>query len=96
MVWAGHPPRCLRWCAPRSPAGWTNYCSVRHSRRAPAAARRSWGAHDQGHQRAIAQHLVFHLPNAQLAIVDDAAHLINLEQPEVFARLLLDFLSDLR
>lgn len=53
------------------------------------------GAHDQPRQRAIAQHLAFHLPDAQLVVVDDAAHLISLEQPELFERLLYDFLARL-
>lgn len=43
------------------------------------------------HSRAIAERL----PNAELRIVSDAGHLANLEEPEAFNRVLLEFLATL-
>ncbi len=34
------------------------------------------------------------IPNARLALFEGAAHMVNLEQPERFTRLVLDFLAD--
>lgn len=36
------------------------------------------------------------IPNARLVIIDDAAHIANVEQPDVFGRLVLQFLSESR
>jgi pimeloyl-ACP methyl ester carboxylesterase len=33
------------------------------------------------------------IPNARLKIIEDAAHVSNLDQPEVFNRILLGFLT---
>ena len=37
-----------------------------------------------------AEYLAGSIPGARLAILDDAAHLVNVEQPEAFDRVLLE------
>ena len=34
-----------------------------------------------------------HLPNSKLVIIDNAGHMLNMEQPESFNRIVLDFLE---
>jgi pimeloyl-ACP methyl ester carboxylesterase len=36
-----------------------------------------------------------HIPNARLAVIPQAAHLANLEQPEIFNRIVASFASAL-
>ncbi|MCJ7537074.1 MAG: alpha/beta hydrolase, partial [Anaerolineales bacterium] len=35
------------------------------------------------------------IPNSQLEIIPDAGHLLNLEQPEIFNRIVTDFINQL-
>jgi pimeloyl-ACP methyl ester carboxylesterase len=42
---------------------------------------------------AIARAMAGALPNARLALVPDAGHTVHLEQPEVFDKLVLEFLK---
>ncbi len=51
------------------------------------------GEDDKGDFRAIAQHLAEQIPDADLAIVPGAGHLVGLDQPEELNALLLEFLS---
>lgn len=51
------------------------------------------GAHDQRRIHAAAQHLVDGVVDGHLAVVDDAAHLPNLEAPAVVDQLMDDFLG---
>ena len=51
------------------------------------------GDEDLPHARVAADHLVAHIPGARLERIADAAHLPSLERPEIFNRLLLDFLT---
>ena len=44
--------------------------------------------------RAIAEHVAGRVPGARLEVVPGAAHLPSLERPDLFNRLLLDFLAD--
>lgn len=39
------------------------------------------------------EHLIHHIPHAQKAILTDAAHLPNMEHPDIFNRLVLEFLK---
>jgi 3-oxoadipate enol-lactonase len=50
------------------------------------------GEHDTLTPPAMARDLAAQIPGARLEIIADAGHLINIEQPEVFNRLVLDFL----
>lgn len=43
---------------------------------------------------ALAQQLAEHLPFAQLQIIKDAAHMVSMERPQEFNRIVLDFLKD--
>jgi pimeloyl-ACP methyl ester carboxylesterase len=52
------------------------------------------GENDKGDFRAIAQHLAEEIPDADLAIVAGAGHLVGLDQPEELNALLLEFLAD--
>jgi 3-oxoadipate enol-lactonase len=49
------------------------------------------GADDPGTPVAMAREIHEHLPGSELAIIPDAAHLANVEQPEAFNRALLAF-----
>jgi pimeloyl-ACP methyl ester carboxylesterase len=49
---------------------------------------------DKGDFRAIAQHLAEEIPDADLAVVPGAGHLVGLDQPEELNALLLEFLSE--
>jgi len=52
------------------------------------------GDHDVPDMQAIAARLAAAIPDARLAVVPGAAHLVNLEAPAVFNRLVLDFLAE--
>ena len=52
------------------------------------------GERDKADFRAIARHLADELPNAQLAVVPEAGHLVGVEQPDALNALLLRFLQD--
>jgi pimeloyl-ACP methyl ester carboxylesterase len=52
------------------------------------------GELDKADFRAIAQHLAEEIPNADLAVVSGAGHLVGLDQPEELNALLLVFLSE--
>ena len=51
------------------------------------------GAEDAGTPPAMAQEIADAIRGARLEIIPEAAHLSNIEQPEIFYRLVLDFLS---
>lgn len=51
------------------------------------------GAEDGGTPPAMAREIAEAISGARLEIIPDAAHLSNIEQPETFNRLLLDFLA---
>jgi 3-oxoadipate enol-lactonase len=51
------------------------------------------GEDDKADFRAIAQHLAEEIPNADLAVVTGAGHLVGLDQPEELNALLQDFLE---
>jgi 3-oxoadipate enol-lactonase len=50
------------------------------------------GEHDRLTPPAMARDLAAQIPGARVEIIADAGHLINIEQPEVFNRIVLDFL----
>jgi 3-oxoadipate enol-lactonase len=52
------------------------------------------GEDDKGDFGAIAQHLAEEIPDADLAIVAGAGHLVGLDQPEELNALLLEFLAE--
>jgi 3-oxoadipate enol-lactonase len=52
------------------------------------------GEDDKADFRAIAQHLAEEIPDADLALVAGAGHLVGLDQPEELNALLLEFLED--
>jgi pimeloyl-ACP methyl ester carboxylesterase len=52
------------------------------------------GDDDKADFRAIAQHLAEEIPDADLAVVAGAGHLVGLDQPEELNALLLEFLSE--
>ncbi len=52
------------------------------------------GENDKADFRAIAQHLAEEIPDADLAIVPGAGHLVGVDQPEELNALLLEFLSE--
>jgi 3-oxoadipate enol-lactonase len=52
------------------------------------------GDDDKADFRAIAQHLAEEIPDADLAVVAGAGHLVGLDQPEELNALLLEFLED--
>jgi len=51
------------------------------------------GEQDQGTPPAMAEQIHAHWPGSQLVRIPDAAHLANLEQPEIFNREVLRFLQ---
>lgn len=51
------------------------------------------GAQDAGTPEAMARVLAEGIPDARLQVIEQAAHLSNVEQPAVFNRLVLDFLG---
>jgi 3-oxoadipate enol-lactonase len=52
------------------------------------------GEEDKPDFRAIAQHLVEHIPDSQLAVIPGAGHLVGIDRPDELNALLLSFLSD--
>jgi pimeloyl-ACP methyl ester carboxylesterase len=52
------------------------------------------GDNDKSDFRAIAQHLAEEIPDADLAVVAGAGHLVGLDQPEELNALLLEFLVE--
>jgi 3-oxoadipate enol-lactonase len=52
------------------------------------------GADDKADFRAIAHHLAEEIPDADLAIVPGAGHLVGIDQPEELNALLLEFLTE--
>jgi 3-oxoadipate enol-lactonase len=50
------------------------------------------GEHDPGTPVAMARAIHEHLPGSELAVLPDAAHIANVEQPETFNRVLEAFL----
>jgi pimeloyl-ACP methyl ester carboxylesterase len=52
------------------------------------------GTDDHADFHAIAEHLASGIPNADLAIVPGAGHLVGLDQPEELNALLLEFLAE--
>jgi pimeloyl-ACP methyl ester carboxylesterase len=51
------------------------------------------GEHDIPYLHAAADYMLEHLPNARKVIMEDAAHLPNLDHPDIFARAVTAFLS---
>jgi pimeloyl-ACP methyl ester carboxylesterase len=51
------------------------------------------GEHDTPYILSAADHMVEHLPSARKVVMDDAAHLPNLDHPDVFKKELDDFLA---
>jgi len=54
------------------------------------------GEHDTPYIRAAAAYMADNMPTARLQTMADAAHLPNLDHPEVFQRLVATFLSTLK
>jgi 3-oxoadipate enol-lactonase len=52
------------------------------------------GEEDKADFRAIAKHLVEHIPGAELAVVEGAGHLVGIDRPDELNALLLGFLSE--
>ena|ERR1051325_4829661 len=53
------------------------------------------GRQDGVRTPADAEHIRDNIRGSQLTVIDDAGHLMNMEQPEIFNRVLIDFLSGL-
>jgi pimeloyl-ACP methyl ester carboxylesterase len=53
------------------------------------------GAHDTPYILAAADHMVGKIPSAQKVIIEDAAHLPNMDHPEEFQAIVTNFLEDL-
>jgi pimeloyl-ACP methyl ester carboxylesterase len=51
------------------------------------------GAHDIPYTHAAADYLLARLPSARKALIADAAHLTNMDQPEEFRRVVTEFLA---
>ena len=54
------------------------------------------GAHDLPYFHAAADHLVEQVPTAQKVVLENAAHLANMDQPEQFQSTVRSFLAELR
>jgi pimeloyl-ACP methyl ester carboxylesterase len=52
------------------------------------------GDRDEAYAMASMKHLATTVPNGRLEVFENAAHLLNLEYPERFTRLILDFLTE--
>ena len=52
------------------------------------------GEEDHGTPPAMARQMHDNLPNSQLVLIKDAAHIANIEQPEVFNRTLMAFMAE--
>lgn len=53
------------------------------------------GTHDTPYTLAAVDHMVAHIPNAQKAIIEDAAHMPNMDHPEEFKFIVDKFLSNI-
>jgi 3-oxoadipate enol-lactonase len=53
------------------------------------------GAHDTPYTLAAADYMLKHLPLVRKAVINDAAHLQNMDQPEQFQGIVKDFLASL-
>jgi len=53
------------------------------------------GVHDTPYIRAAADYMLEHLPSAQKVVIQDAAHLSNMEHPEEFRRIVETFLKEI-
>lgn len=53
------------------------------------------GEHDEPYILAAADHMVEHIPSARKVIIDDAAHLPNMDHPAVFQQIVTSFLDAL-
>jgi pimeloyl-ACP methyl ester carboxylesterase len=53
------------------------------------------GAHDTPYILAAADYMLEQLPSARKAVIEDAAHLPNLDQPREFRKIVTAFLEDL-
>jgi pimeloyl-ACP methyl ester carboxylesterase len=53
------------------------------------------GAQDQPYPRASADYMLKHIPSARLVVMEDAAHLPNMEHPKEFRTVIEEFLKDL-
>jgi pimeloyl-ACP methyl ester carboxylesterase len=52
------------------------------------------GAHDIPYTHAAADYLLARLPSARKALIANAAHLSNMDQPEEFRRIVTEFLAE--
>jgi 3-oxoadipate enol-lactonase len=53
------------------------------------------GAQDTPYMLAAAEHMVQHIRSARKVIIEDAAHLPNMEHPDQFQRVVTAFLDDI-
>jgi pimeloyl-ACP methyl ester carboxylesterase len=53
------------------------------------------GAHDTPYILAAADYMVERIPSAQKVLIEDAAHLPNMDQPEEFQAIVTNFLESL-
>ena len=53
------------------------------------------GANDTPHVRAAADHMMNQVPSARKAIIQDAAHMPNMDHPEEFSRIVAEFLDSM-
>jgi pimeloyl-ACP methyl ester carboxylesterase len=53
------------------------------------------GAQDQPYAHASADFMMKHIPSARMAVIEDAAHLTNMDHPEEFCSIVEEFLKDL-
>ncbi len=53
------------------------------------------GAHDTPFTLAAADYMVEKIPSARKVVIEDAAHLPNMDQPDEFRRIVAEFLDDL-
>lgn len=53
------------------------------------------GVHDEQYTRVAADYMGEHIPGAQKVVVQDAAHLVNMNQPDEFRRIVETFLDGL-
>jgi pimeloyl-ACP methyl ester carboxylesterase len=51
------------------------------------------GAHDIPYMQAAADHMIEKIPSAQKAVIKDAAHLSNMDQPDEFRQIVTGFLA---
>jgi len=53
------------------------------------------GAQDQPYARAAADYMASHMPHSRMVVIEDAAHLTNMDHPEVFRSVVEEFLAHL-